>query len=781
MGEVWFITEPTAFQESHFPFEGNDKYVSKSNRIQYEAYRKWVNGPHIKPAFFGYGMKRISYEKGVIETVSNQVQVMFRCSCPMHIFHKLKSVDDPSTDLNKFVVYFTDGDKVVVKANLPRKGEYDFKIYGFPEGTSREVQTSYRTNLIGYRIIASGWKFQQPFPDMKNGRLGPEWNFLKAGYRLLSPTLPIIEAKDGRAFLTIERRKGPIKDVYFKFYHNSDLKETLSSCLFPETSKNSVKVHMLCQRPGQYKLEIYVKFVDKSHTFDYSGCFLVHSSTKPSILLEEFPKADINRRWGPGQELLDSGFDISFPRTSLLPTDNGQGELVMRCSQETYKRSEFIHEVFTADGVKIYDCVMAKVVFDQGSANVSFHLRLKKTGFYIFKLGKIQDGSNKYDLAGEWLVRCDKPYKGKSFPKRNNVYGPNSLFHNLDLELVSPMASYIEALNGECNLVMKCKRATYDKLDIYVKVVSDNTDPKQAEHSILGDATFDDEFVIVSFSFRLVEQGLTVVQLWARSNDWDSDKYRNAGDWLIDCRNAYKGQLFPKFDEIYGPKRLFTSLGLRLVSPMTSRMISNDGKAKLVVRCSRLAYRKLQIFHEAIAGEARIKNCIQADAVFERDEVTVSFYFKLANHGFTTMRLLANTDGSNKVRTAGVWLVECRKPYQGQLFEDFDIVHGPNFKFFDMGLELVSPSSSRVEIKRGKGDLVVRCKRTVYEKLEIYSSARSDGFSVTNNKEISFEGDSVLIVFHLNLANISFKSVDVWAKLKDAEKYEHVGKWSIDS
>ena len=721
-------------------------------------------------------MKRISYEKGVIETVSNQVQVMFRCSYPMHIFHSLKSVDEAGKDLNEFVVYYQDGDKVVVKANLPRKGEYDLKIFGFPEGASKEVQTSYRTNLIGYRIIASGCKFQTPFPDMKNGRLGPEWNFLKAGYRLMSPTLPIIEAKHGRAFLTIERRKGPIKNMHFMFYHSSDVKENLTSCIFPETSKTSVKVHMLCQKPGQYKLTVYVEFKDKSNTLDYGGCFLVNSSIKPSIPLEEFPKADINHQWGPGQNLLDAGFDISFPRTSLLTTENGQGELVMRCSHETYKRSKLIYEVFTADDFEVNECVMAKVVFDQGSSVVSFYFRLKKTGFYIFKLAKTQEGSDRYDLAGEWLVRCDMPYKGKMFPKRNKVYGPNSLFYTLDLELVSPMASYIEALNGDCNLVMKCKRVTYDKLDITLKVVSDNTGPKSAENSALGDVTFDEEFVIMSFSFRLLDEGLNVVQLGAKSSDWESDKYRSAGEWLIDCRNAYKGQLFPKFDEVYGPNRLFNSLGLRLVSPMTSRMVSYDGKAKLVVRCSRLVYRKLHMFHEAIMGDDRIKNCIQAGTTFEGDEVTISFQLRLAKQGFTTVRLLANTDGSNNVRSAGVWLVECRKPYQGQLFEDFNRVYGPNFMFFDMGLELVSPKSSRVEIKKGKGKLVVKCKRTVYEKLDI-SVASSDA----NSKETSIEDDSVLIAFHLSLTNMSVKSVEMSAKLKDTEKYEPVGKWIMDS
>ena len=574
---------------------------------------------------------------------------------------------------------------------------------------------------------------------------------------MTSPTIPIIQAKDGRAYLTIDKLNGPIKQMHFKFCHNSDLSKNLTSCLYPESSTRSVKVHMICPNPGQYKLTVFAE--DKGNVLEYGGCFLVDSSSHSSIPLQEFPSTDFNH-WGPQEIFLGKGLK-SYPLALLCSRrENGEGELVMRCPQDAYKSSNFMYDI-VKDGAKANDCVMTKAVFGKDCTNVSFFFRLDKTGFYIFKLWETREGSDTYDLAGVWLVRCDKAYKGNLFQTFNHIYGPNSLFYNLDLELVSPMASYIEALNGECNLVMKCKRATYDKLDIFVETVSGNTRNTRAqptEHSILAEAIFSKEFVIMSFSFRLVEQGLTAVQLWTKSKDSKDEKYYSAGEWLVDCRNAYTGQLFPKCNEIYGPNRLFNDLGLELVSPMNSHIMTQAGEAKLVVQCNCRAYRKLQMLHVAIFGEEIVENCIQADATFEGDKVTVSYNLRLVRHGFTTMRLWANTDGSENFYSAGVWLVECQKPYKGNLFPDSNTVQGPNFTFFSMGLELVSPKSSRLEMEKGKGKLVIKCSRTAYEKLEIYSKANSDDFSVTNSKEILFEleRDSVWMAFPPQLGKHEF-------------------------
>ena len=804
--------------------------------MSYATYVEWNDEPTRKPAYFSYKMQCVSHTLGLIESESNEVIIKLKCFYPMDVLTTMKKskgrgdvkpLDLPKArEYDRCVARSFQGDEVVVVVRLPERGDYIVGIHGYPHGVNDDVKNACGSFIVGYRVRSLSDTPCDLFPEKKGDIYGASWDLQLAGVRVVQPANPIMESVEGKAVIELDRGEYD-KDMMFKFYHESDPSEDLNGYMYPETVGNKVKLNLSCPKAGTYACAMYCKVDDDdedNNTYDFAGQFVI-ACPEPAVDARPLP-SNSTGLWGPGAFIHELGIKLSesMMATSSIHTIHGEGNVTFLVPNGI----QTSHNLVTTDGADIGDTHLyaETTAHRNGDRAVNLEIRCPAVGNYRLDLFGNVKGESSMKFCGRWLVICEEPYHGEVFPESHGLWGPNEHSRKVGVKVVSPTSSTIQTHDGEARLIMYLDMEYYLTNKYIHGLFHENKRVDNEQECVYAMVNYNhqDAFVNITYNIKVARKGYYKLILWGDASSCSTlteigqwlvrceapfysqlfpeleglmgsatraetshegnvsmtcstpDNSRKKGKRLISCERPFNGELFPAQHGMWGPKSHFRKLGLEVVSPVSSTLITSEGNTQLIISMKQDTFHANTFTHGLFKDNVRLQEgSIMAEVTRKQENVLISYNMKLSKRGYYKFKLWGDAKTCKTFSEAGVWLMNCIQPgKEGDVYPKNRKPWGPEESFRQLGLKVKDHDSSTLRFLNGECCLTLESPHGVHTAcvLKTVNGKKMDTVSSVQNS------DGTTTTFTIRVPEAGFYSFDLYAS-KTSGSLPWVGKWLV--
>ncbi|XP_074641710.1 kyphoscoliosis peptidase-like [Tubulanus polymorphus] len=505
--ESWFICEPQAFLETHWPM--SDKKSAPEMQLMktpIKSFMDWNQRAHRGIGSYELQTCLFSHKHGVIKTNDNELTIKIKYKFPVQIWATLESVDTGS-EFPSYVIPSMQKGIYLIYIRLPEmKKRFKVKINGKPMFYDGEAP-SYK--IVQYTVESTGILRAQPFPD-KLHYLGFTRDEFMRGYCLKKRSTPIITSQSGKAKIKITI---PPEDGSKQFHATCMLlscEKELCSWHYVDKTLNQVIIGLNLPHQGQYLITLYVE-KDAPRTVGGSleaiGYFIVVCS-RGGIDKRVLPIK--NTAYGASRELYRLNCEIYNQLNGVIKTRNGECVLVMKMPEYGIDVAWGLY--IGEQQVNKKECICAETY----GRYIRFRFRLPEAGFYHFTM-------NRTCKSGEhlcaYLIDCKQPYQGELFLSWPREWGTQKLFKQRGFQCINQSCSSVVTTNGKCEF--KLKNPRNERTMCSLLNASGDSIPTER---LVNKTTTDD---VVSFELTLTERGQYAFRISKvkRDDSWD--------DWLV--------------------------------------------------------------------------------------------------------------------------------------------------------------------------------------------------------------------------------------------------------
>ena len=289
--EFYFLTNPSEFITSHFPYidkdmEESPKWQLLKNPITLEEFEKNVK---VEETGFALKVKPFSHLNGHLD-VDDAIDIVLKYSgtgkleFTTALYMKQGAKHD---EMNQQVYSYVLEKKLFVHVQPPLQGKFRLMIYG--RMSSRDTSIKFE-KLIDYAINyepKTEIGVYSPYPEQQS-QYGASTDYREFGFKSDAKRKPVYCSDNGTIFLSYRIKKGTeaITDLEF-----SDNKKDLSNFTIAYTNKNDI-LYIAARMPyvGFYKLSVKAKRLETHSATVWSVIDSLIECTNVNDRLTAFPK-----------------------------------------------------------------------------------------------------------------------------------------------------------------------------------------------------------------------------------------------------------------------------------------------------------------------------------------------------------------------------------------------------------------------------------------------------------------------------------------------------------
>lgn len=357
----------------------------------------WNNEVSSDPMVHAYKAKPISHPNAVIKTTSAEVSIIFTNpqSHAMKQWTEFTQFRRPQKYDNRVMLYAI-GNKVRVDVRLPGKGSYILKILGkrltpdWPnEGDDIPIE-----KMFLYKIDCEASKPSEGFiPSGSGSEWGMTTHYQAAGFQLISPQSPVIQAKDGTCRIQMRLPFKGIFPTFHRLHHPKANTNELEPCVYGEKDGTKATYYIRCPYPGEYRFEIlYKPAIDTGSGGFYDGAAFLIKCQKPTR--DAYCYTDCDKLGGPMPPFYTKfGLRAATP-CSTLKAQDGKVKLVI----EKTRPVNMFAQLHSGKGE-------AKSVEKTNTNDAtSFDIELPGKGYHFFQLFACEESENSGALVATYCV-----------------------------------------------------------------------------------------------------------------------------------------------------------------------------------------------------------------------------------------------------------------------------------------------------------------------------------------------------------------------------------------
>ncbi|XP_033116303.1 uncharacterized protein LOC117116381 [Anneissia japonica] len=704
--ESMFIANPISFTSRHLPRDSNNQaYVLEEQMIEcpFNNFDTWNATVCWGSLGLATGIQLLSHSTGVIESNDNLVEITIRNRHAMKYTGSLKEAVSEEKYKDR-VIYFTKDDVTTFYVRLPFKGNFNLNISGNLINASPEVTETTDNELFSYKICG-GPRSQKPFADSEIAGLcyGPSVEFLEAGFLpMLHIDGPFVKCVDGKVSIEVALVENGQLIANLTRIGKED--QLLDRYVYGEWLMDKIVYHIQCPAPGEYRFAVSFQSDTAVDDNQYLlGLQYLVTCEGKFARKEPYPPAG-SGQYGPNKHFLKEKFELLGIPTSTIETVDGRGTLSIRFPSK--------HDITLTHSIKSTDddehnlsekmvCAEIKTDCRTKSTEVNYKIVVPMKGNLLLQLFAGKSGTQSIPCIGQWLIQCDRQYLGDLYPSHKGIYGLTAHGKSSELEIVSPDVSTITSIDGTCCLTILCHR--YSTTSFSYTLENNITSASMIRY-VNGEVQLrgTTEGLII-FTFRLPKKGFYKFSIFLGSPG--ETTLPLAGCWLIDCHKKFEGEYYPEVPYICGPTNVFFEENFKLLKPRRGNVIANDGTCSLSVQVTK--FKERNVFHK-LEGDFSSHNpfsCVYADIDNANDndngDKVLMYHFRLPSQGYYKFTLYSGLFGQNSGKLLGCWLIESMEAWTRECFPIFQQISGPHGKFYEHGLEVVSPQRSTLTTSSG--------------------------------------------------------------------------------
>ncbi|XP_070546250.1 kyphoscoliosis peptidase-like [Ptychodera flava] len=471
-----------------------------------------------------------------------------------------------------------------------------------------------------------------------------------------------------------------------------------------------------------------------------------------------FPAGMGGRCWGANLDFTTAGFQVHGHRVPIISTNTGKVTITVRLPKRMTPLLCEVH-LQTENGLEQLQGLFCG---ERKGRKGRLNIWLPYKGEYRFTImAKLKKNSESFWTGANYLICNTYPLTvEEKFPDYDGLWGPNEHFFKLGLHVTS--LAVITAENGDhCLTVRKGS-----DIDLTCNIERNGT---KMPTCIFADSNFNGEEV--NFRIRLPEAGFYKFTLHAKKKNQDGS-YPKAGQWLIDCKSAWAGELYPDDSGLWGPSDTFFDLGMKAANLSTSLVIAEGGQCSL----------SFSMPDKTVVTGSLERNGVKQDtSLFSEvaiDGTSVTYHMRLRDEGFYVFTLFAKKRGKGGTFPfAGKWLIESKSKWNGQLYPVGD--WGPSDDFHRLGLSMERGKSSFIIVSDGKCDVTIMAPKPISTTYYLYKG--DERLSETEKTEcIEVNTDDTSITYRLTLPGFGFYKFELFGNVKSQMNLPFLGRWLID-
>ncbi|XP_070546241.1 kyphoscoliosis peptidase-like [Ptychodera flava] len=280
-----------------------------------------------------------------------------------------------------------------------------------------------------------------------------------------------------------------------------------------------------------------------------------------------FPSGMGNRCWGADTDFTSAGFRVHGLRVPIIRSNAGKVSITVSLpGRRTPLLCKLRHHTESGS-----EQLQGHFCGEKKGRKARLTLLLPYEGEYRFTImARLKKNSESFWEGANYLICNTHPLTvEETFPDCDHLWGPNEHFFKMGLHVAGLAVVTVE--NGDhCLTVRKGS-----DIDLTCNIERNGT---KMPSCIFADSHFNGEEV--NFRMRLPEAGFYKFTLYAKKKN-QAGSYPGAGQWLIDCKSAWAGELYPDDRGLWGPSDIFFDLGMKAANLSTSLVITEDGQCSL--------------------------------------------------------------------------------------------------------------------------------------------------------------------------------------------------------
>ena len=290
--EYYFLTNPSEFVTSHFPYIDNDFDKSKDWQLLKEpiTVEEFESNVKLEPMAYALKARPVSHLTGKLVSTSD-IDILLKVSGKIKAEFTTTlyiNEDGKYNEMKQCVYSYVIKGRLNVHVNPPIPGQYRLMIYG--RVATRDTVDKFE-KLIDYSINYNPneyYEHQSVLYPLQQVQYGASWYYRDFGFRSDAKRKPVYCSNTGHILLSYRIKRGveAVTDLYF-----SDSSDELSNYTMAYTHKNGM-LHIEARMPstGFYKLSVRAKRLGTETTTVWNVIESLIECTATNENLCPFPK-----------------------------------------------------------------------------------------------------------------------------------------------------------------------------------------------------------------------------------------------------------------------------------------------------------------------------------------------------------------------------------------------------------------------------------------------------------------------------------------------------------
>ncbi|XP_053700595.1 uncharacterized protein LOC128747072 [Synchiropus splendidus] len=458
--EFYFLTDPDAFIDTHFPDER--KWQLLDPPISLEDFEKRV---HRTADFFSLGLELIHPHQCHVFTYGGEADISIGFSMPLSFTYRISPqegfqnsglVRRKSNTSSGFLT--VSHNKMHLRVVPPARGKYDVQIYAKLGLDAKSLDL-----VCSFIVECMTPTSMETIPENPFITWGLRTNAESLGVTSSSLQGYMVEVEDSNLQISL-RTSRPLSMVC-ELVHPGLQASVTKRCLVTQIQPDLLTCNILFPSHGFYRLSVFVgDFEKKGLQLKNAANFLIRSRGRVAGADELFP-SKLSTTCGPGSSTLEAGLSNFSHTTPFINTQQG------KCSITFHnQRNLDILAKIKSDEEKPAAIPLSRYVFyAYKEQKVTLNIQLPEAGVYCLGLYAKTKSENQYSHKCDYVLKNNCNQLGLPFP---TVYAG----WKKDCELLEPLVGQLD-----CNSMIRFRVRVPGALEVgvfgetYVSLKRNNT------------------------------------------------------------------------------------------------------------------------------------------------------------------------------------------------------------------------------------------------------------------------------------------------------------------